>query len=202
MAKLVGGWPIVWASDRFGRSNVLLVGCVWLILSAGLQAGSPNLATFAASRFLIGIGIEMCVVTAPVLINELASAQYRSKLSALFFTFFFVGAIISSWTVYGTARMRDQSTWTWRLPSLLQGIIPTIQLIFWYWIPESPRWLISKGRDAEAESILSKFHADNDANSPIVRYEMAQMRQHISDESRASQLVWSDVSTQSPSLCQ
>lgn len=68
-------------------------------------------------------------------------------------------AIISAaLATYGTFRIN--STWAWRLPSLLQGIPSVLQCALVLFAPESPRWLIKKGREAEALKTLAYYHAD------------------------------------------
>lgn len=54
-----------------------------------------------------------------------------------------------------------QSDWAWRLPSLLQVVPCTLQILFMPLLPESPRWLITHGRREEALSILEEFHGES-----------------------------------------
>ncbi|KAL3496582.1 general substrate transporter [Aspergillus germanicus] len=179
-------------ADRWGRRRTAQLGCLTIILSSVLQAASQNLATFAASRFLIGVGIVFCMVPSPVLVTELAYPTHRSKLTSLYFTFYFFGAIMSSWITFGTYRM-SKSTWTWRIPSLLQAIIPSIQFLGIFWVPESPRWLISKGRREEAQAILVKYHAGGDSNSPLVDFEMEDIQRHLLQEADHASTSWTKI---------
>lgn len=67
-------------------------------------------------------------------------------------------------------------TWAWRIPSLLQGLPSVIQIFFIFWVPESPRWLISRGRDAEGLRILAYYHADGNDQDPLVQYEYDEIK--------------------------
>ena len=60
---------------------------------------------------------------------------------------------------YGTFRM--DSTWAWRLPSLLQGLPSVLQFVLVLFAPESARWLMHKGREDEALNTLAYYHADD-----------------------------------------
>lgn len=76
---------------------------------------------------------------------------------------------------YGTYAF--DSTWSWRLPSMLQGLIPLLQLGFSYFIPESPRFLVNAGREDEARAVLNKYHAGNDpAYADLVEFEMTEIK--------------------------
>jgi MFS family permease len=122
----------------------------------------------------------------PIIIAELAYPTHRGKLTALFNTFYvsvasthrvwplintrqFFGAIFAAWLAYGTIKI--DSDWSWRIPSLLQGAFPLVQLIFWFAIPQSPLWLISKGRVDEARPIFVHHHTCGDVGSPLVDFE-------------------------------
>lgn len=84
----------------------------------------------------------------------------------------FSGAIVAAGVTLGTFAMK--STWGWRIPSALQICPSLLQITFIWFLPESPRWLISKGRGEEAFAILAKYHAEGDVNSPFVKAEYVQ----------------------------
>lgn len=65
--------------------------------------------------------------------------------------------------------------WAWRIPSLLQVIPSMVCLVFIWGVPESPRWLIAKGREEEAWEILVRYHAEGDRESEYVKTEYAEM---------------------------
>ncbi|CAK7207031.1 hypothetical protein SEUCBS139899_009839 [Sporothrix eucalyptigena] len=189
LAPIVGGLPAAYLSDRFGRLLTVRLGCIMLVFASALQAGSRNLGMFVASRFLIGIGIELCVLSGPVLITELAYPKYRSQMTSLFLSFFYVGSIIASWTIFGTSHMTG-TTWSWRIPSLLQAFVPLCQGILSFFVAESPRWLYSKGREDEARQIFVKYHAGGDENSALVDFEMEQIREYFESDVENSKLKW------------
>lgn len=97
---------------------------------------------------------------------------------------YYLGAILASWTTFGTQSY--EGTLSWRIPTILQIGYPLVQLTFLYWVPESPRWLVSKDRSAEALQILAKYHAAGDAQSPLVVREMSEIVDTIKMEQQAN----------------
>jgi hypothetical protein len=86
------------------------------------------------------------------------------------------------------------SIWSWRIPSIVQGAIPVIQLLTVYFLPESPRYLAARGRLSEARKILVTYHAGGDETSSLVDFEMAEIEAALTLEADAlSQHSWADL---------
>ena len=62
---------------------------------------------------------------------------------------------------------------------MVQGIFSVIQLSFIWWVPESPRWLISKDRTDEALAMLAKYHANGDPTNPTVQFEYEEIKETL-----------------------
>lgn len=77
------------------------------------------------------------------------------------------------------------SSWSWRIPSLLQVLIPCVALPGFLLVPESPRWLIFAGRTDEAAQILATYHAGGDDNSPLVCFEVTEIENTLQLEKNA-----------------
>lgn len=168
---------IGWTVDKIGRRRSIAFGASWTLLGAILQASSKEIAQFVISRFIIGFGLAFTVVGAPLLLAELALPKHRGTILSYFPTAWYTGAIIAAWTTYGTQFI--QNSWSWRIPSALQAFPAIIQISLIWFVPESPRWLVSKGNGAEAKRILTKYHANGDENSPIVEIEYTQIKEAI-----------------------
>lgn len=91
-----------------------------------------------------------------------------------------MGAIVAAWSTFGTFRMPN--SWSWRIPSLLQGVVSIFQVVFIYFVPESPRWLIANGRTMEATKILSKHHSGTEEPTELVRLQIAEITAAIEFE--------------------
>ncbi|KAB8255192.1 general substrate transporter [Aspergillus pseudonomiae] len=182
--------PVIgWLSDRLGRRLTLLLGAFTIVAASAIQAASVKYGMFVFSRVLVGVGSMLVVQPAPMLITELAYPTHRGKYTSAFWTMYYLGAILASWTCYGTQRnMTDD--WTWRIPSIIQAGFPIVQILFWWCVPESPRWLIANDRREEAEELLARFHTAGDISHPLVQFEMSEIIHTLSMEARASQVPW------------
>ena len=97
-----------------------------------------------------------------------------------------LGAIAAAGVTLGTFAMT--SNWGWRIPSFLQVVPGLLQVIFIWFIPESPRWLVSKGRGDEAYTILVKYHAEGDETSEFVKAEYTQIVEALEAELKMAQM--------------
>lgn len=181
--------PIVGGlSDRYGRKASLLAGILGVIIATIIQATSTTLAQFIVSRLVVGFAGMFVVQPAPMLIAELAYPTHRGKYTSAYWTLYYGGAILASWTTFGTQDYT--STWSWRIPTILQAGYPLVQLAFFWALPESPRWLVSKDRAAEAHSILARHHAAGDMQNPLVLREMSEIVDTIKLEQQAKSTGW------------
>lgn len=143
---------------------------------------------FVGGRFLVGMGSNISQGSAPLLIIELAHPQHRGKLTTMYNTLWYVGAIIAAWSVYGTQKYTGSIAW--RLPVGLQALMPVVQLVGIWWIPESPRWLVSKDRSEEALEILVKYHASGDSTDGFVHEEFREIRDVLQQEKVYAKQGW------------
>ncbi|KAF9877023.1 sugar transporter [Colletotrichum karsti] len=176
---------VAYFANRWGRKKGLFVGYTFLFLGSLLQAFSPNKTGFILGRLFIGQPSAWWGGLAPLLITELAYPTHRGVLTALYNCGWFVGSSLAAWVTYGTRNYA--SSWAWRIPSLLQIAIPLAVLPAALLVPESPRYLISKGRLAEARSVLTKFHSGGDENSILVDFEMTEIERAIEDDKKAGE---------------
>lgn len=143
---------------------------------------------YIVARMILGFGIPTCIVSGSSLIGELSYPKERAVLTSLFNVSYFIGQIAAAAITFGTNNIA--SNWGWRIPSLLQMAPSALQLIFVFMLPESPRWLITKGRAEEARNILVTYHAEGDEDSAFVKAEMAQIESTIELELETSRKSW------------
>jgi MFS family permease len=151
---------------------------------------------FIAARGIIGFGLGFNITAAPILIMELAFPTQKAPMVSIYNSLWSLGAIVAAWTTYGTFRI--MSNWAWRIPSILQALSSIIQIICFWWIVESPRWLVSKDRCDEAQAIITRvstcnvepsvrestltpiqYHANSDPHDPIVLVELEEIKEAL-----------------------
>ncbi|KAK1623788.1 hypothetical protein BDP81DRAFT_384039 [Colletotrichum phormii] len=120
-------------------SNSLACGATLCIIGSVVQASAQNLVMFVIARGILGCGTVFLGASGAPLITEIAHPAHRATATALFNTSYSLGAIVAAWTTF--ASFRIDSTWSWRIPSAIQGLPSIIQLLGLYSVPESPRWL-------------------------------------------------------------
>lgn len=125
------------------------------------------------ARALIGFGLTFASNAAPALITELAYPTHRAPLTALYNSSWYLGAIVAAWATFGTFRI--DNTWSWRIPSLLQGLPSLLQICLIWFIPESPRWLVNKGKLEEARRVIGRHHCNGDMDDPLIEFEVQEI---------------------------
>ncbi|KAF5025495.1 hypothetical protein F66182_2400 [Fusarium sp. NRRL 66182] len=177
------GYPLVaWSSNRYGRKPTIFMGYLWLFLGVGLQTGAVNIPMYVVARIIVGFGAAFFAGCVPLLMTETAFPTQRGVLTSLFFCGWYVGqgSFLAAWATFGT---RNYGTsWSWRVPSLLQVLIPIIVLPGLIMVPESPRYLISRGRQEEARAFLVKYHAEGDETSLLAAFELAEITRSLEME--------------------
>ncbi|KIM53689.1 hypothetical protein SCLCIDRAFT_31674 [Scleroderma citrinum Foug A] len=176
-------------SDGIGRRKTVFVGALIMLAATALQTASQSVRMFIAARFLIGLGLAIAGNASPMLITELAYPEYRAQMTSLYNSIACTGALVAAWATYGTFKINN--AWAWRLPSLFQGIPALLQFALVLFAPESPRWLVSKGKEAEALGILAYYHADSDEQDPLVQFEFEEIKAAIKfDSTVAANVGW------------
>lgn len=180
LGGIVGVFLISPVADRYGRRVGIAVGSGLCCIGAALQGGAMNLAMFVVSRLFIGAGSVVIAGVGAPYITEIAHPAQRSTATALFLTFYSLGSITAGWSTFGTFRIDGDASW--RIPSALQGLPSVIQIVFVWFVPESPRWLVSKGREDEALAMLVKYHGEGDAQDPVIVFEYQEITRALTEE--------------------
>jgi len=139
-------------ADRIGRRGTLLWGSAVFISGSILAPLSPNVGTLIVARMLLGIAIGFTSVTAPVYVSELSPPQSRGRLIGLYQFALTLGIALADLVGYWLAGQH-----AWRMMFGI-GAVPAITfLLMILTLPESPRWLFSKNRAADAKRVLDSY---------------------------------------------
>ena len=98
------------------------------------------------------------------------------------------GSMADGRQTFGTFHI--QSSWAWRIPSAVQAFPSLLQIFLVLFAPESPRWLMAKGRDQEALRILAYYHANGNEQHPLVLFEFDEIRNALESEKIQKQTGW------------
>ncbi|KXS94355.1 hypothetical protein AC578_3177 [Pseudocercospora eumusae] len=155
LGALIGALNQGWIADKYSRKYSIVIAVVVFTIGSVLQTAAMDYAMLVVARFIGGLGIGMLSMVAPLYISEISPPEIRGSLLVLEEFSIVTGIVIAFWITYGTYYMAGE--WAWRLPFLLQlipGFVLGIGILF---LPFSPRWLASRGRDDEALLNLAKL---------------------------------------------
>ncbi len=139
-------------ADRLGRRSTLLWGTAIFIVGSMIAQFAPDANTLVAARFILGISIGFTSVTAPVYLSELSPPQSRGKLIGLYQLNLTLGIAISNVVGYLLADAKD-----WRHMFGAGAIPAAVLFLLVLTLPESPRWLCTKGLFDKAKQILNSY---------------------------------------------
>ncbi|KAJ4176364.1 hypothetical protein NW755_014453 [Fusarium falciforme] len=177
-------------SQRFGRRLALALGSFVVLSGSFINALAVNPSMWVAGRAVMGAGGGIAKVAAPALIQEIAHPRLRPMLASCYYPFFYFGSLLSALLCF--AGLYIPGSWSWRMPSMVQVIGPSMVLITLLSCPESPRWLVYQNRSAEASAVLSKHHANGVADDPLVGWELAEIEAALEEERVNQQSTYLD----------
>ena len=158
-------------SDKLGRKLTMVISAVLFSTSALGCALSADFAQLVVYRIIGGVGIGVVSIVSPLYISELAVAQYRGRLVSLYqlaVTVGFLGAYLVNYQLLAWAESGSQLsvdwlnkifiTEVWRGMLGMETLPAILFFIIIFFIPESPRWLIVRGKELKAVNILEKIY--------------------------------------------
>ncbi|KAM5345074.1 hypothetical protein ACJ41O_010936 [Fusarium nematophilum] len=165
-------------SDYAGRRGTILAGSLVFCLGGALQTGASTYAYVIAGR----IGFLTMIV--PLYQAELSHPDIRGLVTGLQQFMLGVGGVCGAWISYGTYVSFDDDR-QWRIPFGLQMAPAVLLSCLIFFFPESPRWLIQKGRHERGLQTLARLHSKGNTNDPWVLAEYQQICQQVDHEAEA-----------------
>ncbi|XP_026827234.1 carcinine transporter isoform X3 [Ooceraea biroi] len=159
-------------NDRIGRRISFFTCLATLIVGGFLTSISNNFWTWAFTRFIVGLTIP-AIYQIPFIISlELVGPNYRSFVTVMTCTFYTMGLCMLAGVTY---LIRD-----WRTLAITTSAPFLIYFFYWWFLPESPRWLLAKGRLSEANDILETLARVNGKELPVAFTQKLRQRMTMS----------------------
>ena len=181
-------------SDRFGRKITMVLSAVLFSTSAIGCTICTNFNQLVLYRIIGGVGIGVVSIISPLYISEVAVAKYRGRLVSLYqlaVTVGFLGAYLVNYQLleYSTSNPNVTAGWwslilveeVWRGMLGMETLPALLFFITIFFIPESPRWLILKGREGKAANILERIYV----SSQEAMFQLTETKSVISAESKS-----------------
>ncbi|GFQ06790.1 monosaccharide-sensing protein 2 [Phtheirospermum japonicum] len=152
-------------SDLIGRRPMLITSSVFYFLSGLIMLWSPNVYVLLLARLLDGFGIGLAVTLVPLYISETAPSEIRGLLNTLPQFTGSGGMFLAYCMIFGMSLLPSPS---WRL---MLGVLSVPSLLYFaltvFFLPESPRWLVSKGKMREAKRVLQQLRGRDDVSGEM-----------------------------------
>jgi SP family sugar:H+ symporter-like MFS transporter len=160
----VGAYGAGRLADLWGRRNVMLLAAALFILSALAAGAAGSALIMILARFMAGTGVGAASVLSPAYISEVTPARLRGRLSSVQQVMIIAGltgAFIANYVLAQRAGRSTEAFWlgfaAWRWMFWMQLIPATLFLLTLLLIPESPRYLVARGRQEQARAVLARL---------------------------------------------
>jgi len=170
-------------ADALGRKGATQAGVLVFCIGVVVQAAAKSASYILGGRFVTGLGVGILSMVVPLYNAELSPPELRGALVSLQQLAICFGIMVSYWIGYGTNYIggtgATQSNAAWLVPICIQ-LVPALALgIGITFMPSSPRWLMSRGRDDECLSVLANLRR-KDPQNPGIQLEYLEIRaQHM-----------------------
>lgn len=164
LGTIVGSISAGLPADKLGRRNSLFIAAVLYLISALGCALAPTWAILVASRFVGGIGVGLASVLSPMYIAEVSPSRLRGRLVALAQLNIVIGIVVAYFSNDSLISMENN----WRYMFGVEAIPATLFFVLLFFVPRSPRWLVSRERIEEAGIVLNSIYSDPDQAQKVL----------------------------------
>ena len=185
VGSAIGAFGAGRLSDRIGRRGVMMLAAVLFLVSAALAGAASSSALFIIARVIGGFGVGAASVTSPVYISEVTPAHVRGRLSSVQQVMIITGltgAFVANFLLAHYAGGSTASWWlglpAWRWMFWLQAAPAAVYFLGLLAIPESPRFLIMRGRETEGRRVLTRLFGAAEADRKIPQIQASLAADH------------------------
>lgn len=160
-------------ADAMGRKRVMVIAAVLFLIGAIVQGETSSHLMFVIARFGAGMAVGAASVLSPLYISEVAPANIRGRLTTVQQVMIITGLTAAFVVNYFLAQAAGDSLSevggmpAWRWMYLAQAVPAAVFLVALLFIPESPRYLVSRGREAEAKGVLTRLFGSAEAERKV-----------------------------------
>ena len=161
-------------ADLYGRRTVMMAAALLFIVSAIASGGAPSALVLALARFVAGAAVGAASVLSPAYISEVTPAHVRGRLSSaqqVMIISGLTGAFVANYYLSLAAGASTEAFWggyaAWRWMFWVQAVPALLFLGALMFIPESPRYLVAKGRLSDAEKVLQRLIGSSAAAAKV-----------------------------------
>ncbi|GMM33478.1 hypothetical protein DASC09_008030 [Saccharomycopsis crataegensis] len=165
VGAIISGWFFSGlAADRFGRKFPIYIGCFLVIIATIMQVCQPRgIGVFLGGRLIIGVAQGFALPSAAIYISEISVTSMRGQTVSIFQVFYSVGSFICFWINYACTKHSEKlGNWDWKIVVIFQLLAPLYILFNLPFMPETPRWLVSKNKFEEARAALVRIRPPNE----------------------------------------
>lgn len=179
----IGAVITIFIGNPLGRRKMIFLGTAIMVIGAALQASAFSLPMFVVARIITGAGNGANTSSVPMWQSETCSSHNRGKLIMIEGMLITGGIAISYWLDFGLAYAPGSAAW--RCPIAIQLVFCFFILTFVMSLPESPRWLILKGREEDAREVIAAIF-DLDLHDKHVEDEFKEIKDTASEMSKGT----------------
>ncbi|BFZ56693.1 hypothetical protein PYCC9005_003741 [Savitreella phatthalungensis] len=163
VGEIIGALTAPNVQARWGRRGAFLAAMVGTVIGVVIQiAATGQQGVIVAGRIALGYGIGMVSSSVPQYLSEIAPAKVRTGAIGLHQQGLANGQIFGALPGYLTRNMASSAAY--RIPMALPLVIAILTFVFYPFVPESPRWLVFKGRHDDARRALEKIHKSGEVD--------------------------------------
>lgn len=152
-------------TDLLGRKKIIIIASIIFAIGSLLCGAAGSAGILVISRIIIGVAIGISSIAVPLYISEISPAQYRGALVSSFQLMITIGIVASYFSDLAFADEANPFSWRWMF---YVGVFPAIILfVGMIFMPETPRWLLSKGRKKEGEEVLASVEKSEEFETSL-----------------------------------
>lgn len=179
----LGAVITIFVGDLLGRKRVIMLGTAIMVVGAALQASAATIPHLVLGRIVTGLGNGANTSTVPMWQSETTQAHNRGRLVMIEGALISGGIMISYWIDLGLSFAPGSVAW--RFPLAFQIVFCLFILSLIWGLPESPRWLILKGREDEAREVLAAL-GDKEVDDRAITAEFNEVKDTVIEMSKGS----------------